>query len=84
MQTASSRRHFIRAAAAGVSAPFILPSRIWSAETSPNARLRMGFVGMGTQARGLMSKFLQYPEVQVVAVCDVDTTRRTDSKEAVD
>jgi predicted dehydrogenase len=84
MTHASSRRHFIRAAAAGVSAPFILPSRIWGAETSPNARIRMGFVGMGTQARGLLSKFLQYPEVQVVAVCDVDTTRRTDTKQTVD
>ncbi len=84
MQTASSRRHFIRATAAGVAAPFILPTRVWSAETSPNAHIRMGFVGMGTQARGLLNKFLQYPEVRVVAVCDVDTTRRTDTKQTVD
>ena len=84
-QTApSSRRRFLQSAAATVGAPFILPSSVWSAETSPNARLRMGFVGMGTQSRGLLGKFLQYPEVQVVAVCDVDKTRREDTKETVD
>jgi predicted dehydrogenase len=31
-----------------------------------------------------MNKFLQYPEVQIVAVCDVDTTRRTAAKDKVD
>ena len=34
--------------------------------------------------RGLLGKFLQYDEVKVVAVCDVDTTRRTAAKETVD
>ena len=79
-----SRRRFLQTAAASVGAPFILPSKIWSADASPNSRLRMGFIGMGTQNRGLMNKFLQYPEVIVTAVCDVDKTRREDSKEAVD
>lgn len=78
-----SRRRFLqRAAAAGV-APFIAP-RSWAQEAAPGKKLVMGMIGMGTQMRGLMNKFLQYPEVQVVAVCDVDTTRRTDSKAKVD
>ncbi len=77
MNTITQRRNFIKTAAASVAAPFILPGRIWSAETAPNARIRMGFIGMGKQAGGLLSRFMQYPEVEVVAVCDVDTTRRT-------
>jgi predicted dehydrogenase len=44
----------------------------------------MGMIGMGKQMGGLMSKFLQYPDVKVVAVCDVDTTRREAGKAKVD
>jgi predicted dehydrogenase len=62
------------------SAPFILPSRIWSAETKPNDRITLGFIGMGTQNRGLLNGFLKMKETQVVAVCDVDTNRRENAK----
>ncbi len=44
----------------------------------------MGFVGMGIQNRGLMSGFLGQSGVQVVAVCDVDTTRRESAKTMVE
>jgi predicted dehydrogenase len=43
----------------------------------------MGFVGMGTQSRGLLGAFLGQG-TQVVAVCDVDTTRRNAAKKRVD
>jgi hypothetical protein len=36
----------------------------------------MGFIGMGKQMGGLINKFLQYPEIEVVAVCDVYAFRR--------
>ena len=80
----SSRRAFLKQAAASAAiAPFILPSSIWAAETKPNARLTMGFVGMGMQNRGLLSGFLGQ-ETEVLAVCDVDTTRRNDAKRQVE
>jgi predicted dehydrogenase len=69
-----SRRSFL-ASAAAASVPFIVPSRIWSAETAPSNRLTMGFIGMGIQNRGLLQNFLQQ-DTQVLAVCDVDKTRR--------
>ncbi len=69
----TTRRNFLRSAAAA-SAPFLLPSHIWSAETKPNDRITMGFIGMGKQNRFLMSQFLW--RVQVLAVCEVDTNRR--------
>lgn len=79
-----SRRHFLKAAAATAATPFILPSRVWSAETSPNAKLRMGFIGTGKQMKHLLGNFLRYDEVQAVAVCDVDTDRRNATKAVVD
>ncbi|QIF05541.1 Gfo/Idh/MocA family oxidoreductase [Roseimicrobium sp. ORNL1] len=80
----ASRRRFLTAAAASAAAPFILPGRVWSADVPPSEKLRMGFIGMGTQARGLLSKFLGDERVLVTAVCDVDTDRRNAAKEKVD
>ncbi len=71
-----SRRWFLkRAAASAAAAPFLLPSHIWAAEVKPNSRVTMGFVGMGMQNRGLLGGFLGQ-DTQVLAVCDVDQTRR--------
>src|SRR5208282_3387602 len=79
-----SRRDFLRAATTlTVAAPFILPSRVWGADTAPSARLTMGFIGMGFQSRGLLGNFLRQ-DTRVLAVCDVDTTRREDAKRTVD
>ena len=75
----TSRRMFLKGAAAA-GAPFILPSHIWAAEVGPNDRIVMGCVGMGTQLRGLMNGFMHMDGVQIAAVCDVDTTRRTDAQ----
>ncbi len=82
--TPFNRRHFLKAAATvTATAPFLLPSHVWSAATPPSGRLAMGFIGMGTQSRGLLGGFLGMA-TRVLAVCDVDTTRRTDAKQRVD
>jgi predicted dehydrogenase len=78
----TNRRSLLKGAAAGAF-PFILPSHIWSAETKPNDKITMGFIGMGRQNRGLLGNFLGQ-DTQVLAVCDVDTTRRDDAKKTVD
>lgn len=72
------------ATAAAASVPFILPSRIWSAETNPNDRIRLGFIGVGKQGMGLLGGFLASKEIEVVAVCDVDTSRRENARRIVD
>ncbi|MEI7728296.1 MAG: Gfo/Idh/MocA family oxidoreductase [Verrucomicrobiota bacterium] len=77
-----SRRSFFQTSAA-LSVPFILPSGIWAADTKPNSKLTMGFVGLGKQAQGLLGGFLSQ-ETKVLAVCDVDTTRREAAKKRVD
>ncbi len=84
MQHASSRRQFAKISAAAIAAPFILPSRVWSAETAPSERLTLGFIGMGKMNGGHLSGFLGRKEVQIVAVCDVDTNRRENAKKKVE
>jgi predicted dehydrogenase len=79
----STRRSFLKSTAASVAVPFILPSHIWAAQTPPNSRLTMGFIGLGTQSRHLLGVFLGH-ETQVVAVCDVDKNRREDAQKRVD
>jgi predicted dehydrogenase len=80
-----SRRSFLAGAVTGaVAAPFLLPSRIWAAEVKPNERLTLGFIGIGTQGRGLMGGFLGNKQTQTVAVCDVDTNRRNHARKMVD
>lgn len=81
----SSRRNFLRNLSVSAAvAPFIIPTQAWSAKTPPNGKLTMGFIGMGKQAQGLLNNFIKRSDTHVVAVCDVDTTRRTDAKKRVD
>ena len=71
-----SRRRFLQSTAVA-SAPFILPSGIWSADIKPNDKIVVGFIGMGIQNRGLQNRFMGDKNVVCVAVSDCDTTRRT-------
>jgi predicted dehydrogenase len=78
-----SRRRFLQAASTvAVAAPFLLPSRLWAAAggAKPSERIRLGFIGLGTQNRGHLRGFLANKETQVLAVCDVDTDRREDAR----
>lgn len=76
----TTRRNFIKTAALPlISAPFILPSRVWM--YPPSNRITMGFVGMGKQSQWLVAQFL--PLTQVLAVCEVDTTRLNDAQNVV-
>ena len=82
-----TRRGFIKSSLLGgvgaMAFPHLLPSHIWAADAKPNSRPTVGFIGMGTQSRGLLRVFLGH-STRVVAVCDVDTTRRKDAKKTVD
>ena len=82
--TASTRRGFLKSAAAVASVPFILPSGIWSAPVKPNDKIAVGFIGMGRRAGGLVNSFMGQERVAAVAVSDCDTTRRNASKAQVD
>jgi predicted dehydrogenase len=78
-----SRRSFIAQTTAAALAPLILPACATPKKASQNSMVNMGFIGMGIQNRGLLEAFLHHKNVRVVAVCDVDTTRRTAAQERV-
>ena len=74
----STRRAFIRMAAAGAAvAPSIIPSSAFGAagKTAPGNRLSVGLIGMGKMMWGHLQGCLSREDVQVVALCDVETNR---------
>ena len=80
----NTRRQFLQTSAVLLAAPFILPSRVWSQTTAPGKRLTLGCIGMGKQMGGHLGSFINRDDVEVLAVCDVDTTRRLHAKKRVD
>jgi predicted dehydrogenase len=80
----SSRRSFLKTVGLTTTGPLILRSGLLGAE-APSKKVAMGFIGMGKQNAHLMPSFLSRDDrTQVVAVCDVDTNRRTAAKQRVD
>jgi predicted dehydrogenase len=84
--TSVTRRGFLRTAGATLALPYIIPSRSWAAAntTAPSERITMGAIGFGGRGRYDLTFFLQQPDVQVVAVCDVQGSRRAQAKGLVD
>ncbi|MBI2301638.1 MAG: Gfo/Idh/MocA family oxidoreductase [Armatimonadetes bacterium] len=71
----------------GASALALVPTVVRAQETGrpkPSERLQAAMVGCGGQGMGNLRSFLGQPEVQVVAVCDVDRKHAADAKAAVD
>ncbi|MDW8308843.1 MAG: Gfo/Idh/MocA family oxidoreductase [Verrucomicrobiales bacterium] len=86
---ALSRRAFLRrsaVAAGALTLPCIIPARAWGAgETPPpSRRITLGFIGVGLMGRGHLRVLAHNPRVQVLAVCDVDKTRRDDARDVVE
>ncbi|MBN1805155.1 MAG: Gfo/Idh/MocA family oxidoreductase [Sedimentisphaerales bacterium] len=85
-QTGITRRSFIKgtvAAGTSMAIPAIVPSSVFGAY-SPSNRIVMGAIGVGSQGTGDMRGFLSKPEVQMVAVCDVDKAHLESAKKIVD
>src|SRR5207248_8730903 len=80
----TSRRSFLKTTLAAGVAPMFLPGRIWSADVKPNDRLSIGLIGLGKMNSGHLKDWLGRADTQVVAVCDVDTTRRENAKKTAE
>lgn len=84
-----SRRTFAKTAAAVAASPLLLSPRAHGRTAGgrgpgPNDRITIGMIGMGIQGRDHIGRLLRNPLVQVVSVCDVDTTRRDAAKAQVE
>src|SRR2546428_11835594 len=85
MQKQINRRQFLKATSVTTLTAALLVSSSWGADRKgPNERITMGFIGTGKQGGGLLHNFLNHPDTQVLAVCDVDTTRREHFGKVVD
>jgi predicted dehydrogenase len=79
-----TRRQFLKATSTiAAGAPLVLRSNLFGAE-SPSNRITLGFIGMGRQNRSLLGRFLRRTDAQVLAVCEVDKTRREHAQKMVD
>src|SRR5262245_34425908 len=47
-------------------------------------RVRLGFIGVGDRGTGLLKVALQYPQVEVPAVCDIDPAALKRSQDIVE
>jgi predicted dehydrogenase len=83
---AVTRRRFLQGSLAAAAVPYIIPATALGAEGRPAAsdRITLGCIGMGGRGRSDMGEFLNFKEVQVVAVCDVVKRHREEAKATVD
>jgi predicted dehydrogenase len=81
-----SRREALKqAAAALVAAPYVITATALGKDdaVAPGNRITLGLIGIGAMGQGHLRCFLQYPEAQVLAVCDVDQWRRENARKTV-
>jgi len=82
-----TRRQFVTTAAAACAAPFVVRASALGADArpAPSQRITVGMIGMGRQTKfANLRQFLGMPDVQVVAVCDVDAWRLVHAKQQVE
>ena len=69
MHNEITRRTFIGTGAAALGAAASRSAR--GQETSANDKVRLGFIGVGNRGGQLLDAFLEQPDMEVVAICDV-------------
>jgi len=83
---AVSRRHFLGRSAALAAAPWVVRASALGAEGTapPSDRIALGFIGQGAMGSGHLRCCVAYPNVQILAICDVDRWRRERAKATVE
>lgn len=83
-----SRRSFAKNTAVGITGLTIIPGLLSNAfpgnTNRSNSRIRMGFIGVGNRGSQLMQLFMQHPDCEVAALCDVYEPYTTRSRSQVD
>ncbi len=70
MNNSSTRRGFL-AQLGGVAAFTILPAGVRA--SSPNAKLQIAQIGVGGRGKGNFDSLFRLPNIDMVALCDVDS-----------
>ncbi len=84
-----NRRRFIKkslGAAAAVVMPQFIPGSVLGKDgvIAPSQRITLGGIGIGNRGTYVLGCFLEQPDVQFVAVCDVKANRRAAVKQIAD
>jgi predicted dehydrogenase len=83
---ALNRRQFLRRTTLAGIGPLILPGPVLGlgGAVAPNSRIAFGAIGFGPRARHILPNFLQFKELQFVALSDCREERRRQGKETID
>jgi hypothetical protein len=82
-----SRRAFLRRTAALAAVPTVVPASVFgrNGAVPPSERIILGGIGVGRRgSHVLFNWMLREPDVQFVAICDAQRSRREQVKERVD
>jgi predicted dehydrogenase len=85
-----NRREFTRqtvaAAASAFAAPYFVPATALGqgGRAAPSERITLGVIGIGPRCRYVLGGMLPQPDVQCVAIADVQQNRRQEGKKMVD
>jgi hypothetical protein len=83
------RREFLKCTAlttSALAAPWLIPASARGADgvLPPSERVNVGLIGRGAMGSGHLRRLAGDPAFQLLAVCDVDATRRDAGKRAVE
>ena len=86
MQTRLTRRRFLAASGMAVAAPTLIPASALgkNGAVAPSNRIVLGAIGIGPRGRYVLGCMLNEPDVQFVAICDVQESRRKHVKDMAD
>ena len=81
-----SRRQFLGTAVAAAAAPWIIPSHVLGlgGAVAPSEKITLGVIGIGPRCTYDLTAMLKLPDVQCVAIADVQVSRRDAGKKLVD
>lgn len=81
----SSRRNFLSLAAGSLAAPILVPATaLGRRKTPPSERVTVGIIGSGGRGVFETQQYPSFDNVEIVAVCDVQESRRLRAKETLE
>jgi predicted dehydrogenase len=84
--TRLTRRTFLKAAAFGAAAPYIVSGTVLGAgeRPAPSNRITIGNIGVGGRGNSHIGSLLEEKDAQILAVCDVEKSHREGTKGRVE
>ncbi len=87
MKNKTSRRRFLQMTALAAAGPMIVKASVVGAADGtppPSERLTIGFIGPGKQGSGHLSPIAKRKDITVLAVCDVQQSKRDKAREIIE